>query len=1028
LGGSGRLAASIERGGPAADAAASKAPLSQGSAVAATIRTRGDRDSVRAWLEANNALIANVGQDVIEAYVPASVLAALDRQAGVTSASAIIRPHFEVTSQGAAVHNAPNWNANGRTGAGVKVGIIDGGFIGYSALIGSELPTPAAVRCYTSVGVFSAALADCQIDTNHGTAVAETIVDVAPQVQLYLATPFSKLDLQKSVAWMASQGVQVINMSMSWRWDGYGDGTSPYSDSPLITVNQAVSNGIVWVNSAGNQGQTTLMTGFNDPDLDNFHNFYLNDETNQICLVYGQQISVQLRWSDSWGYAARDVDLYLYNASLISIASSVGLQNGTYGHVPFESISFVAPYTGCFYLVIKRFSGLTPAWMQLQAMSSGSLGYSSTGYSITSPAESANSGLLAVGAAPWYATSTIESYSSKGPTPDGRTKPDIVGADCATTVSSPTFCGTSQAAPHVAGLVALVRQAYGGSTANDVAAYMRTYAALDRGPVGIDNTWGAGLAFLPTIVPPTATFTATPTSPPTATPTVTNTPTITPPPTVTPTPTNTGTATATSPPTTTPTFTQTPTNTPTSTPTFTPSPTRTPTPTFAPPPTTGALTWYFAEGYTGEGFDEYITLQNPNPSAAALIVTYYLTGQAPILKFVTVPGNSRYTIAVHEPREGVGRGKAVSAFIQSINYVGVVAERPIYFTYTDTAGRKVTGGHNVMGVQQPRNSWYFAEGWTGDGFDEYLTIMNPSASSGVVNVSYFLQGGGQSDRYFTVPAQSRLTVAVHDPSQGVGRNRAVSARVTSTVPGGIVVERPMYFTYAGTITGGHTVMGAAEPRKEWYFPEAQTRPGWSTYVTLLNVHDETASVVLSYFATGNNPTVNSIVVPGRSRYTIDVNGFDAGIGPGRHAGIRVQSTVPLVAERPVYFQYGPAVNGGFNVMGASQIARTWLFAEGYTGAGFDEYLVMMNPNSGPVSVRITYFLPAGGPIVKTLAIAGYSVATVAVHDPTLGVGRNQAVSAKVEVTSGGGIVVERPMFFIYGSGVDGGHTVMGYVP
>ena len=37
-------------------------------------------------------------------------------------------------------------------------------------------------------------------------------------------------------------------------WSGPGDGTSPYSNSSLRTVDAAVAGGITWVNAAGNFG------------------------------------------------------------------------------------------------------------------------------------------------------------------------------------------------------------------------------------------------------------------------------------------------------------------------------------------------------------------------------------------------------------------------------------------------------------------------------------------------------------------------------------------------------------------------------------------------------------------------------------------------------------------------------------------------------------------------------------------------------------------------------------------------------
>ena len=508
-----QLVASVEAGQATAQGAASNSPLYSGELVAVTIHLSGNVDDVVQFLDDHGGDPRNVGEDYIEAYVPVTLLGRLSEQPGVIRVREIVPPQpgqsaQRIAGHGPAAHLSRAWNQAGYSGQGVKVGIIDTGFKGFSDLIGTELPEPAGVMCFTGMGRFTNNMADCETgkaDNDHGTIVAESLMDIAPQVNLYIGHPVTRGDLQAIADWMVSEGVSVINYSVVWPFDGPGDGTSPLSISPLNTVDRAVTGGAIWITAAGNQARRTWFARapFLDQDSDGFIEFAARDEVNEMTLEAGDRILVQLRWDDKWGGASTDLDLGIQDnvAGRIS-ALSRDPQTGAAGHFPSESLIYTVPVSSSYGVVVEHVNGSVPDWIQLMVQGGPEIERHTRNGSIRNPAESANPGMLAVGAAYWDDVYAIGHNSSRGPTPDGRVKPDVVGAHCGATALRPLneynsgFCGTSQASPHVAGMAALVRQRFPSYTPAEVASYLKDNAEQRQSP-DPNDTWGYGFAKLP---------------------------------------------------------------------------------------------------------------------------------------------------------------------------------------------------------------------------------------------------------------------------------------------------------------------------------------------------------------------------------------------------------------------------------------------------------------------------------------------------------------------------------------------------
>ena len=557
-----RLVERVEQGISTADAAAASAPISRGESIAVTFYTQGDATTLADFLSANGGDPRNVGEGYVEAYVPVALLVRASEQPGVTRVHAIVPPQpagdmplspandapltadsldtqnapagrGKVVSQGVALHGADAWHTAGYTGAGVKVGVISLDFTDFSALMGTELPANVIAHCYTDIGTVTSNLEYCESgESTYGVAVAETLMDIAPDATLYISNPQTASDLKTAVDWMVSQDVDVINMSLIWSWDGPGNGTSPYANSPLKSVDAAVSGGALWASPAGDEAHHTWFGPFKNPDSDRWLNFVgIDDELNQVEVAAGENVRIQLRWDDRWLTADTDLDLYLYNLNdtdnLVAVAASIDTQSGLYGDKPFELISYTPPAGGTYGIAIRYVDGATPRWVQLQSWSRADIEHYTESGGINNPAESANPGLLAVGAARYWDTSRIAYYSSRGPTPDGRTKPDITGATCAQVavltaidLSNGQQCwsgGTGGASPHVAGLAALVKQRFPNYTPQQIANYLKTHAQPRRDKP--NNDWGHGFAKLPPLPQTAITPSPTPTHTPTATPT-----------------------------------------------------------------------------------------------------------------------------------------------------------------------------------------------------------------------------------------------------------------------------------------------------------------------------------------------------------------------------------------------------------------------------------------------------------------------------------------------------------------------------
>ena len=420
-------------------------------------------------------------------------------------------------------------------------------------------------------------------------------------------------------------------------------------------------------------------------------------------------------------------------------------------------------------------------------------------------------------------------------------------------------------------------------------------------------------------------------------------------------------------------------------------------------PTPPAYTYFFAEGTTRPGFQEWISIQNPGELGANVTITYMLGTGENKEQMLAIPAHSRVTVDVNT---FVGAGQDVSARVSSDQLI--VAERPLYFDY-----RGWTGGDDAVGSMDTGRVWYFAEGTTRAGFQEWLTLQNPSNYNTTADITYMLGDGSTKRQQVPVAARTRATV---DVNSFVGPEQDVSMKVESR-DAGIVAERPMYFDYHGYSAGGHNVVGSESPGSRWYFAEGTTRSGFDTYLCLQNPNTVGGSATITYILGDGSTKNQTISLPATSRQTVKVNDV---IGADKDVSIVVDASTMIIAERPMYFNYHGFAPGGHNAMGTWGPKNSWFFAEGTTRTGFEEWLSLQNPGIANANVSLRYMLGDGSIVLQNVVVPAHTRVTV---DVNAAVGPDKDVS--VSVWSDQGIVAERPMYFDYHGIWPGGSDVMG---
>lgn len=365
----------------------------------------------------------------------------------------------------------------------------------------------------------------------HGTGVAgiimgghsgvEKIQGIAPDAEMILAnikydyTPRFVRNFPDLVQFLKNEKVNILLFEDGeWMWE-FMDGSSPEEE----LVNEMARDGIPVIGGAGNftEGNMMILDTLNEGESSSYKISAAEVHEGQI----NNGLFASILWSDSTDYISFSVRTPDDNTTPQLTEGSDFISAGKYNIAYSRDVSpkGTVMFKFCFS---KKDSGAVNGTWKINLKSSKRViirGYvvdisqgwegnshwvsdKVTGISSVTFPSTADS-LIAVGAYVvnfgWFdRIGNIASYSSRGYNLDGKLGVDICGPGHTTFTTAKnygwmTFSGTSSAAPHVVGAIALMLQYNPALTQTQIKDILRNTAAKDQFTGQVPNpTWGYG--------------------------------------------------------------------------------------------------------------------------------------------------------------------------------------------------------------------------------------------------------------------------------------------------------------------------------------------------------------------------------------------------------------------------------------------------------------------------------------------------------------------------------------------------------